>query len=1019
MASTSAGYAVGGNRAGPSFRTGRAVNGMSPKTAQNNRGWENGNMSPQEYQGSPPPVPEVPRGPPLSYKEPYARESGPPRSSDRKSFSERAKVSPIPDDDYAEDSYWGPSASTAVQPPNQSRRGSAGREPQSRRNPDPQSPRYSPDPRQRNTAKEVPHPRVVIPNGAVPVSRSKSINQPSQRHSESPRYVDQTYSPISRSATIRGPVNVPDEKRREWASDRSPLQKLEVTLNDISKEEKRARVEEAEMLLRESRAGRGGRKASKDVGNKARTYESESSRADPKSLEEAGLVRSSSGAQRDKLYHSSTLESRRPDTRQVSVDGRRGFEYEERQNTADPVRQTSVSTPRQARSMKSDQAEPTSRIPPIQKERPVTVRQDPDRRALQGTNASRGQGGIGRSQSKRQAVQAQGIPSNITRAVSMAQSGPQTTFPEERDIHRGGPMKESNSSHKAVLAESAPATAVTEAPKAVVTSKSTPVASGSIGRSNSRKLQKRAPAGYISSAKDDLEESQIHDQDTAPEQSAYMAQKDSYSQPSYNHTKNEPYSDRPRSPDARPSTSKKHLEPHGLGLHHDAPVEAGRKHSYVPDIFHHKSRRQSVSFKEPFDRARPVNEWKNAGTARLTFAELQLSEAGPDKSRTWWEGGGSVGHKMDARRPGAHQKPRGAVNEHGQTTFNPPLYFKCGPLLRYTGMKRQQPRSGNTEPQTTVEREMWRGSVMIVTQDSMSSYETVPVLRLFSQPTELLPPPPQQISGDEEDLAPEYVDPLAGLTKMSRNGKTLYVRPVDHLEEGKDLSLVEEDYGLFEESPSPIFANGGGASHTSPVDRSRGPDGEEMGKWSEVTGVRLYADPARDVTFWRFNLEIELSDRQAHIAYRINNGPAVGFWVPARGQAMNIMFHSCNGFSLSVNPNEFSGPDPLWRDVLNTHQTRPFHVMIGGGDQIYNDRVMVETTHFAEWTRIKNPHEKHHTEFTSEMKEELETFYLNRYSMWFSQGLFGMANSQIPMVNVWDDHDSMFPFRYCFDIARN
>ena len=24
---------------------------------------------------------------------------------------------------------------------------------------------------------------------------------------------------------------------------------------------------------------------------------------------------------------------------------------------------------------------------------------------------------------------------------------------------------------------------------------------------------------------------------------------------------------------------------------------------------------------------------------------------------------------------------------------------------------------------------------------------------------------------------------------------------------------------------------------------------------------------------------------------------------------------------------------------------------------------------------------------------------------WFSQGLFGVANSQIPMVNIWDDHD--------------
>ncbi|KAK5241480.1 hypothetical protein LTR40_013202, partial [Exophiala xenobiotica] len=118
-----------------------------------------------------------------------------------------------------------------------------------------------------------------------------------------------------------------------------------------------------------------------------------------------------------------------------------------------------------------------------------------------------------------------------------------------------------------------------------------------------------------------------------------------------------------------------------------------------------------------------------------------------------------------------------------------------------------------------------------------------------------------------------------------------------------------------------------------------------------------------------------------------------------------MMFHSCNGFSLSVNPNNFSGPDPLWRDVLNTHQTRPFHVMIGGGDQIYNDRVMLETQHFGEWTRMRNPAHKHHAPFTNEMKEELESFYLNRYAMWFSQGLFSMGASQIPMVNIWDDHD--------------
>ncbi len=82
--------------------------------------------------------------------------------------------------------------------------------------------------------------------------------------------------------------------------------------------------------------------------------------------------------------------------------------------------------------------------------------------------------------------------------------------------------------------------------------------------------------------------------------------------------------------------------------------------------------------------------------------------------------------------------------------------------------------------------------------------------------------------------------------------------------------------------------------------------------------------------------------------------------------------------------------------------------MLGGGDQVYNDAVMTQTKLFQQWLNIKNPHHKHEAEFTSEMRDELENFYLERYSMWFSQGLFGMANSQIAMINIWDDHGRYF-----------
>ena len=364
------------------------------------------------------------------------------------------------------------------------------------------------------------------------------------------------------------------------------------------------------------------------------------------------------------------------------------------------------------------------------------------------------------------------------------------------------------------------------------------------------------------------------------------------------------------------------------------------------------------------------------------------------------------------------------------TTFQPPLYMKCGPLLRYTGMKRERLQSsGRAGPQSS-EREMWRGSVLIVTTDATSDYEPAPTLRLFPEPMEKLPPPQQSKPEAEstEDLPVHYMDPVAGLPKLSRTGKTIYVKPVDDLEHGKDLSKFEaNDDGLFEDFRSAAVPTAYGTpeyrhGQNGPSPRqSRQKTKQKRGH--RVRGIRLHAE--RGITFWRFNLEVEIQPQEIRIAYSINNGPAVGFWVPGRGQTMNVMFHSCNGFSLSVkcvskiylfvdvclrltSPDDFSGPDPLWRDVLNSHQTRPFHVMIGGGDQIYNDAVMKQSPLFGDWLEMKNPHHKHEAEFTPALLEELETFYLERYSMWFSQGLFGMANAQIPMVNMWDDH-GMFP----------
>jgi hypothetical protein len=384
-----------------------------------------------------------------------------------------------------------------------------------------------------------------------------------------------------------------------------------------------------------------------------------------------------------------------------------------------------------------------------------------------------------------------------------------------------------------------------------------------------------------------------------------------------------------------------------------------------------------------------LEEWKKAPIGLLAEHDLDLEAAGQSNgnssngNKAWWEESTS----SRQRRSSSYAEPTydGYVDTPTtQTSFNPPLHLKCGPLLRYTGLRKDKSTIGK-------DREIWRGSVMIVTIDEQSSYQKPPMLRLFKQPMDLLPPPPAEIDGD--DLHPSYVDPLEGQVKVSRTGKTLYVKPIDMIPENEDLSRIEDHMGFFADT----------RSSGQRFSRIHKKDGERLGKVREIPGVRLHAE--RGVTFWRFSLEIELGTTQERIAYRINRGPAIGFWVPAKGETMNMMFHSCNGFSLSVDSKQFCGPDPMWRDVLNSHQTRPFHVMIGGGDQIYNDAAMRDTVLFKQWTESKNPLQKHSTPFSDELQHELEQFYLDRYSMWFSQGLFGMANSQIPMINIWDDHD--------------
>ncbi|PSN61804.1 hypothetical protein BS50DRAFT_592740 [Corynespora cassiicola Philippines] len=175
-------------------------------------------------------------------------------------------------------------------------------------------------------------------------------------------------------------------------------------------------------------------------------------------------------------------------------------------------------------------------------------------------------------------------------------------------------------------------------------------------------------------------------------------------------------------------------------------------------------------------------------------------------------------------------------------------------------------------------------------------------------------------------------------------------------------------------------------------------------------GEKLYEDP--DKAFWRFIIDVPFQHFESRWEYTIHGLRYVDgnkaekpqiFAVPSISESMRILFHSCNGFSVGTDVDAWSGP-ALWNDVLRMHVQKPFHVMIGGGDQIYNDGVRVDGP-LRPWTDIGNPHKRREYPFDQKMRDECDEYYYNNYVRWYGQRPFSTANSQIPQLNIWDDHD--------------
>lgn len=894
-------------------------------------------------------APEVPKPPPIAYRDPYGNalpHSSTGGSGNSTSFAARVRAAPtdllsarIPDDDY----------DPVIQNTGPNRRGSISRAPGAL---------YA--------AVQSSNRAPISSSTAGPSSPPYSSNTTTPRQYQGPdtkpqRQTSTTAPPAKAADSAAYSVPRLNERRlsASVADHRSPLQKLEVKLNGFSKEEKRARIEEAEQELRESKAG--GRPPRSGQGIDATQHRSHSRRA-------------STGADTT--------------SRDLPPEKTRGVQDRERVRTDQGI----SSNPRGD----SERRQATTASQPARTRIPLNS----------GTDSR-----VPVSRDRTQ--QASGKPPKLPEPSQQSERGVRfqsQRSPKDLDSALGtGPAQLSRDPRIKVEAPGSAST--TSGERRTVKDRSYQDQSV-MGNRTSRQIprQQKSPDD---SAGESFKTKAVNSRDriVADTSLTHTTLPSSKDLPI-----NETGSRNVSGKEAR-RISGLNVNPRG------AKEEQAQHKHHFSTLLHRNRHNAPLVDDGSTPRTNHPTEWRQGGTARLTPADFVIRNDKTPTQNAWWEGGGSgdrnasakatVGNKHDASLDGNYEQPYGKeadfyslqnstsdpqsdisrdpviphvrqyvandelqvgrrrdqpwlrghgalpalharnpqfglsntysyscphLSEHDgrhldhickpymskeltqsmrsiriraappPAAFNPSLYLKCGPLLRYTGLKRDKlQRAAGSRSQTSTERETWRGSVLIVTVDAESTYTPVPVLQLFPEQIDLLPPPPQQVDqGSGHSLPPEYIDPIAGMPKLSRTGKTVYVKPVEDLEVQIDLSRVEDDTGLFEETRTAVVPSSYGqpsnlprrdvSSSSSANTRTGRRDGPS--RYQPTKGVRLHAE--RGVTFWRFNLEIELIERQVRVAYRINNSASVGFWVPARGQTMNIMFHSCNGFSMSV-----------------------------------------------------------------------------------------------------------------------
>ncbi|CAF2139093.1 unnamed protein product [Rotaria magnacalcarata] len=167
-----------------------------------------------------------------------------------------------------------------------------------------------------------------------------------------------------------------------------------------------------------------------------------------------------------------------------------------------------------------------------------------------------------------------------------------------------------------------------------------------------------------------------------------------------------------------------------------------------------------------------------------------------------------------------------------------------------------------------------------------------------------------------------------------------------------------------------------------------------------------------DMRAYRVNLSIELrrGKDDEKVDWKVDWGDYTTngtFHIAQYDQKWRGAFFSCNGFDATISKEVALGLtyNAVWNDLLSIHEINPFHLLVWGGDQVYNDFVLEDIPFLQNWSRMEWD-EKWKFTVTKEAAQEIEQYYFNNYTEhWERRPEMKLALGSVPSLMMWDDHD--------------